>query len=400
MTAAPLRIIVHDYAGHPFQVQLSRALATRGHEVIHSWCARLQTPRGALSRRPEDPPGLSFHPVDIGREFSKYGLWSRWQQEKQYGQLLQRFVDDFRPDVVLSGNTPLRAQAALQRAVHQADARFIFWVQDVLGVGISQALRRRLGPPGTLAGRVLAGVERLLWARSDHVVVISEDFLPRLPRRVRAGRTTVIENWAPLAEMPQFERDNQWVRGQELQHFRLVLYTGTLGLKHNPSLLADLARRLEGTPDVRVVVVSEGPGAEYLRTQNLPNLLIFPFQPFERMPEILASAEVLVALLEREAGEFAVPSKVLTYLCAGRPLLLAVPARNLARRIVESAHAGLTADPLDRASFLDSAQSLLQDDELRARLGSNARRYAERTFDIERITNQFESILCQESRTV
>ena len=34
-----MKIIVHDYAGHPFQVQLSRRLASRGHEVLHLYCA-------------------------------------------------------------------------------------------------------------------------------------------------------------------------------------------------------------------------------------------------------------------------------------------------------------------------------------------------------------------------
>lgn len=392
-----LRILVHDYAGHPFQVQLSRSLAGRGHEVAHAWCARLQTPRGALARRAGDPPGLSFQPLDLGRDFEKYGLWSRWRQEKAYGRLLADQVRAFRPDAALSGNTPIRAQAALLRAVRQSGARFVYWVQDVLGVGIAQALKRRLGPAGKPMAAVLAGMERRLWAGSDHVVVISEDFLPYLPARVRDSRASVIRNWAPLEDVPLLDRDNAWAQEQGLQGHRVALYTGTLGLKHNPSLLADLARQMQGTPEVRVVVVSEGPGADYLRAQDLPNLTVLPFQPFERMPEILAAAEVLIALLEREAGEFAVPSKVLTYLCAGRPLLLAVPSRNLARRIVESVPAGLTVDPDDRAGFLDSARRLLHDGALRERLGANARRYAERTFDIEGITDQFEAILREES---
>lgn len=392
-----LRILVHDYAGHPFQAQLSRELARRGHEVVHAWCARLQTPRGALTRRDDDPPGLSFEPVDLGRDFEKYGLWSRWRQEKSYGRLLAAQVRSFRPDAVLSGNTPIRAQAALLRAAKNSGVRFVYWVQDVLGVGIAQALRRRLGPAGRPIAAALAAMERRLWTGSDHVVVVSEDFLPYLPERVRNHRATVIENWAPLQELPQLGRDTAWARAQDLGNRRVALYTGTLGLKHNPSLLADLARRFEREPDVRVVVVSEGPGADYLRTQELPNLLVLPFQPFERMAEILDSADMLVALLEEEAGEFAVPSKVLTYLCAGRPLLLAVPSRNLARRIVVSAEAGLACDPEDRAGFLDSAESLLHDRALRERLGANARRYAERTFDIERITHQFETILCGES---
>ena len=46
-----LRIAVHDYSGHPFQVQLSRALAGRGTtRPSTSTSTRFQTPRGLLGR--------------------------------------------------------------------------------------------------------------------------------------------------------------------------------------------------------------------------------------------------------------------------------------------------------------------------------------------------------------
>ena len=45
-----MRIIVHDYAGHPFEVQLSRELAARGHDVLHLYCGSTHTPRGDLAR--------------------------------------------------------------------------------------------------------------------------------------------------------------------------------------------------------------------------------------------------------------------------------------------------------------------------------------------------------------
>lgn len=391
MNSASLRILVHDYAGHPFQVQLSRELARRGHRVVHAWCARLQTPRGALARRPDDPPELDFRPIDLGYEFDKYGLWSRWHQEKTYGTLIGKVVEEFKPDVVLSANTPLRAQAVLLSRTKRSGAGFVFWIQDVLGVGIRQALRRRLGILGEAPAALISTLERRLWREADHVVAISEDFLPRLPASVRTGYASVIHNWAPIDEVPVLARDNPWARAQGLDSRPWFVYTGTLGLKHNPMLLAALARHLGDR--ARVVVISEGPGAELLRGQALPNLDVLPFQPFERMPKVMASADVLVALLEADAGEFAVPSKVLTYLCAARPLLLAVPARNLARRLVENEGTGMAVDPDDESAFLDAATRLLQDGGLRSRMARNARQYAERTFDINRITNRFESIL-------
>ena len=43
---------------------------------------------------------------------------------------------------------------------------------------------------------------------------------------------------------------------------------------------------------------------------RLENLVLLDYQPYESLPDILASADVLVAVLEPDAGRFFVPSKV------------------------------------------------------------------------------------------
>jgi glycosyltransferase involved in cell wall biosynthesis len=167
-------------------------------------------------------------------------------------------------------------------------------------------------------------------------------------------------------------------------------------MKHNPALLVELASKFQAFPNVRVVVITEGLGADFLRVRkerlNLENLLLLPFQPFEEFPMALGAADVLVAVLEPDAGVFAVPSKVLTYLCTRRPLLLAVPPENLAARIVERAGAGFVIPPTDTAAFLNAAETLANDAGLREDLAANGLSYALTTFDIERITDQFVGI--------
>ena len=144
-------------------------------------------------------------------------------------------------------------------------------------------------------------------------------------------------------------------------------------------------------------MVSEGPGVDWLAEQaakeNVTTLKRLGFQPFESLPDVLGSADVLVAILEPDAGVFCVPSKVLTYLCAGRPVLLAVPQENLVSRIIADHQAGLGVDPTDVAAFCAAARKLCETPELRESAGRAARRYAESHFDIERIADRFEQIL-------
>jgi len=88
-----------------------------------------------------------------------------------------------------------------------------------------------------------------------------------------------------------------------------------------------------------------------------------------------------------------VPSKVLSYLAAGRPILAAMPTDNFLARVVVESGSGLVVDPDDQAGWVAAARELAADGDRRAGMASNARAYAEQAFDIERITDEFEAVL-------
>lgn len=390
-----MRILVHDYSGHPFQVQLSRALAGRGHDVVHVHCRSYTGGKGALRRRPDDPANFEVVGLDLGRPFDRYSPTRRLRQELAYGRTFTRFARSWRPEVVLSSNDPLFAKALSARWCAASATPWVFWLQDVYSVAMANHVRSRLGTAGAVVGRGFEAVERRLARHAAGVVAITSDFSGVLDGwGVDPAAVDVVENWAPLDELDQWPRDNPWAAEHGLGASRVALYAGTLGLKHDPSMLADLARRLEPSGD-RVVVVSEGAGARWLRQRGAgqPNLVVLDYQPYEHLGQVLASADLLLAVLDPAAGEFSVPSKVLTYLCSGRAVLASVPAANLAARTIEAANAGVVVDPTDRAGFLDAAERLLAHDEVRNHHGRCARAYAEKAFDITAIADRFEDVL-------
>ena len=205
----------------------------------------------------------------------------------------------------------------------------------------------------------------------------------------------MIENWAPLDEIAPLPHDNDWTREQGFAGKTLILYSGTLGMKHNPALLAEAAQALRMRPEVAVVVISEGLGADYLHEQKearrLDNLHVLPWQPYERLSESLSSGDVLTAIIERDAAAFSVPSKILSALCVGRPLVVAIPRDNLAARTILDAQAGLVSEPDNSAGFITNLTALL-DDPRRAHMGQNARRHAEQAFAIAPIAARFDAL--------
>lgn len=389
-----MRIAIHDYAGHPFVFELSRQLARDGHVVRHFFFQGDAGPKGDAQQRADDPDNFSVEPVAISAAYRKDQLLRRRAQDIEYGRKAGAAVAAFRPDIVLSGNTPLEAQGPLMAAARRAGAAFVFWMQDFYSLAVRKLLSDKLFGVGALATTWYERLERLQLMRSDAVVLISDDFLSGLAELdVDSAGVEIIPNWGALDALPLRPRDNAWSQAQGLSEAFVFLYSGTLGLKHDPMLLCDLADAFADDPSVRVVVAATGLGAsllaEELAVRPRPNLVLKGLEPIEALPDVLGSADVVMALLENDAGRFSVPSKVLSYLCAGRPVLLSAPVDNLAARVLEEAGGGLVAPAGDRAAFLAAARELRSAAELRTKAGAAGRTYAERTFDVPRISGRF-----------
>lgn len=395
-----MRLIIHDYSGHAFTVQLSRELARRGHEVLHLYFAGFQAPKGPLAPRVDDPASLRIQALDIGEPFAKQSLFKRRRQERRYGEIALQAARAFAPDVFVAANTPLDPLGRLQRGLQTDGCRFVLWWQDIYSIAMNKILPTKLPVAGNLISAHYRRLEQRICCEADAIVCITDDFLPVLKAwQVPEQKATIIENWYPLEAMRPNDAGNAFAAEHDLRGRPILMYAGTLGLKHNPALLWSAARRLAVTPGLergRVVVISEGIGADWLRSRladatDVP-LVVLPYQPHERFGEVLRAATLLAAVLESDAGVFSVPSKVLSYFAASKPVLIAAPAENLASRTVARVQAGHVVDPADPDAFAEAAITLLQQPATLAAMGTRARAHAEQAFDITWIADRFEGL--------
>jgi colanic acid biosynthesis glycosyl transferase WcaI len=372
--------------------------------VRHVYCSSFLSPRGSVESLAGDPDNFAIKDIGLDEPFErfsfrKYSYARRLRQEFTYGGEVAAEVKAFRPDVVISANGPLFSQLKIQSGCRSLGIPFVLWLQDFYSVPMKAEVRRRLGRPGAAIGVLIEQAERLLARRCHRIITISEDFEPKLMDwGVNRGTVKAIHNWAPINDLPVRPKANAWSMANGLDDRPVFLYTGTLGLKHNPALLRAVAGRLHGENSKgRVVVASEGSGMQWLeqrqKAEPLDQLILLPFQPFDQYADVLGAADVLLAILEPGAGAYAVPSKVLSYLCAQRPILAAIPEANLAGRIVADNLAGLVVLPDDEDAFVSAAMKLASDPRLRSELGRNGRRYAEEHFPIGVIADKFELVL-------
>ena len=249
-----------------FRLSSPASLARRGHDVLLLQLARSCPARvgSSASRRPARPRVRQCRPRRRVREVRRAA--PDRARTPQSGSELARRIAAFRPEVVLS-NAPLLVQARAAGAARALGAGFVFWQQDVISAAARRVLGRRSRPLGAAAQRAVApssggccGGATGSWSSPATFCRCSDGW------GVDEERVTVIENWAPLDELPVLPRDNEWAREHGTGGQDVFLYSGTLGFKHDPVVL-ELAR-WAGARETVVLVVSEGPGADWLAREH------------------------------------------------------------------------------------------------------------------------------------
>ena len=152
--------------------------------------------------------------------------------------------------------------------------------------------------------------------------------------------------------------------------------------------------------DKSVAFLMVGAGAERSRLLalkadlELDNLVMLDHQPRHELPDILSNIDVSLVLLKRsDAFLRVIPSKMFEAMAMSRPIILGVDGE--ARRIVDQGEAGIFIEPDDPVGLAAAVRRLVDDPDLRARLGENGRRLVRSNYDRAVLADRYLGIIDQ-----
>lgn len=305
-----------------------------------------------------------------------------------------------RPDAVLAMSPPLTLGGAGWLAARRWRVPFVFNIQDVFpDVAVELGA---ISNPQVI--KLASWLERWSYRRSDAVTVLSDDLRDNLVAKIRGtvpdayDRIRVIPNFVDTARIVPTDPDEGTYRAQYgLTGKRVVMYAGNVGFSQSLDLVLAAARSLDRRPGMaNVVFVVNGGGsarpALEEQAAGLGNVRFVDFQPKERLPEVLAAADVHVVPLRRGLARSSVPSKTYSILAAGRPVVASVDEGTEVARVVEKAGAGLAVPPDDPEAFTDALVALLDDPDRAREMGRAGRAFVEAWASPAAVAERYESL--------
>jgi colanic acid biosynthesis glycosyl transferase WcaI len=309
------------------------------------------------------------------------------------------------PDAVLAMSPPLTLGPAGRAVATARRAPLVFNIQDVFpDVAVELGLLQ--GPRVIAAAQWL---ERTTYRMSDAVTVLSDDLADNVRAKITAGldderagrqaaKVRVIPNFVDTDRIRPDHADNGYRAEFGLTGKRVVMYAGNVGFSQSLDLVLLAARSfLESRPEVVFVVNGGGAARPDLEraAADLPNVRFVDMQPAERLPEVLAAADVHVVPLRAGLAWSSVPSKLYSILAAGRPIVASVDGGTEVARIVQRAGAGEAVPPDDPAAFTAAVGRLLDNPQGATKMGESGRRFVEEWASPAAVAEAYEDLFAE-----
>ncbi len=267
------------------------------------------------------------------------------------------------PDVVVA-TSPQFFTAIAGWALSVVQRRpFVFELSDLWPDSIVAVGAMKQSP----ALRAIEKVELFLYRRAAKIVALTGGFKDNLVRRgISADKIAVVNNGVELSQFSPRPRKDELAEHWGVAADELVVgYIGTLGMAHG---LDNVLRAAELVGEARVRFLMVGPGAEResliteAQRRGLSNVTFVPPQPKDAIADFWSLCHVaLVHLKDTPLFETVIPSKIFEAMGMGLPILLAAPAGEASKILLEEG-AGIFIAPGDPQALAEAVLTLERDE--------------------------------------
>ena len=274
--------------------------------------------------------------------------------------------------------------------------KVVCWTMDLYpDVPVAAGVLRR----GSLAHAAFEAIDRFCLKRADRVVVLGRCMRDRvLARGIDPGKVEVVNVWADDREVTVRPSDGNGLRDAWSLGKRFVVeYSGNFGIGHDGQAMYGAMEALREDDGLRWVVVGGGTKRVEMETfvldHAIPNAVLKPYQPRDRLGELLALGDVhLVTIADGFAG-LLVPSKFYGVLAAGRPVLYVGPRDSEVAHVIDSTGCGMVIGQGDAVGLLRAIKTLRGDPSLADSMGARARAAFEREFTRAQACGRWHALL-------
>ena len=298
-----------------------------------------------------------------------------------------------KPDIVFAyhGALPVSIPALLYKLIRKVP--FVYDINDLWPDTLTAT--------GMLKNKVLLSIVNswcnLTYRYADHLTVLSMGFKEKLiDRGVTSKKISVTHHWSRDKAIEEEVIDDN-IKLNFSNNKLKILYAGNIGKAQSLYTIIDGVELINKHKD-KVELILLGDGVEksnlikYVKSKAIDSITFLNRVESSEVGKYLKCSDVLLAHLKDDPlFRITIPSKIIGYLFAGKPILLGI--RGDAEQIVTESNAGWVFEPDDVMDFVKTVEKLLKlDNSVLLQKGVRAKEYYLENFTIKKVTEKYISI--------
>jgi glycosyltransferase involved in cell wall biosynthesis len=248
--------------------------------------------------------------------------------------------------------------------------------------------------------RAIDFLNNLSFKYANAIIVLSEAMKRRISDKVprMKDKIHIIHNWVDGSRVcPVAKENNRMLEEFGFGEKKVVMYSGNLGRYQPLEVMIDAANELRGRKDILFLFAGDGGKKKMIQematSMNLDNVIFIPFQPLDRLGELLAMADVSLVGIYPENEGVIMPSKLYGLLAVGKPIICVSDRASEVVETLKAADAGIHSPIDDPKELARKIEKVLDNKDRAVKMGENGRRYFLEHFERKKITGEWMSLL-------
>jgi len=374
--------------------QIATEMQKRGHQVL-VLTAFPSRPSGNLF------PGYSRTLYNNKIQSTGYKLVRCFSYFSKHSSIISRTLENlsfgftsglfflFSPptDVIYVNTWPIFAQGIISLVAHLKRVPIVLSVQDLYPESLSSQGRIQMGG---LVYRFIIAIDRYIARGCKSIILISDRFARSYMdlRGIPPEKINVIPNWIESRLVQQIPKEKYRLKCSIPKNVFVLVYGGNIGRAAGVENIIEALESVKSDREIVMIVAGSGTNLEACRVlaKNLSKRRVIFHSPWfeEETSEVLGAADILVLPTSGDQSLASVPSKMITYMLAARPILAVVHGASDTADLIGKTGCGWVVPPDSPEQLARKIEEVSKISNVRlAKMGQSGREYALQNFSSE-----------------
>lgn len=311
--------------------------------------------------------------------------------EKQFIKAIDKFLSSVKFDLIVYSTPPITFSNVVNRIKKRDRAKTYLMLKDIFP---QNAVDIDMMKKDGVLYKFFRRKEISLYNISDYIGCMSQgnvDFLLKHNDFIDKNKVEILPNTVTPLNIESFKKEEiNKIRSKYNVPInkKVLVYGGNLGKPQGIDFIIDCIKENEKRDNTFFVIVGSGTDykkiSSFIKENSIKNTIIYPYMPKEDYDKLVRACDIGLVFLDKRFTIPNIPSRILTYMEFGMPIIAATDKNTDLNQIIETGKFGLWSESGKLEDFYENVDMLIRDNQSLKQMGMNGRSYLEKNFTSDR----------------